>query len=263
MVHAVGDRSMRVIVGCLGLVGVALSHPARAADEEIQVYLNDINAPHEAGLELHVNDVLSGEASPALPGQESSLHRLRVTPEWSYALDRHFELGAYLPLTTLDRSGTFRVEGAKLRLKWMGSATDDGVFYGVNYEVGRVDSKLDANPWNNEVKLIGGWAGRRWVIGGNVNFDFALSGPEKAPVDVELAGKIDYKLTPATMIGIETYNGIGNFRDFGHFRGNDQATYLVIDTRLGKRFDLNAGIGKGYGTNRDDVTAKLILGMRI
>lgn len=247
----------------LATLALAVSaRPAQAAPEEVQVYTNDINAPGQVGLELHVNHVATGDPTPDYPGGQSSTGRLRVTPEWSYGIDEHFELGVYLPLTTIDNHGTFRADGYKIRLKWLPQHSERGVYYGINYEVGREDHHLDQNPWNNEVKLIGGWEGNRWLIGGNVNFDFALSGPAKAPPAVELDTKVGYKLQEATLIGFETYNGAGNTTSFGHFGSSDQATYLTLDTKVG-RWDVNAGIGRGYGANADHLILKMIVGVPI
>ena len=250
------------LVCCAAIFGLVNSGAAHAADEEIQVYMNDINRPHQPGLELHVNDVASGDQTPDYLGAESSLHLLRVTPEFSYALDDHFELGAYLPLTTIDSAGHFRADGWKVRVKWLGQHSERGFFYGINYEVGRLGYRLDQNPWNNEIKLIGGWEGDKWIVGANANFDFALSGPAKTPADVQVATKLGYKLTENTVLGVESYNGVGNLRNFGNFSGSDQSTFLALDTKVG-RWDFNAGVGKGYGTNKDDVIIKLIIGIPI
>jgi len=254
---------MRTTVGVLvSFLGLMLADRACAADEEIQVYMNDINLPHQPGLELHVNDVLSGDATPDYPGEQSSINRVRITPEWSYALDDHFELGAYLPLTTIDASGQFRVDGWKLRVKWLGSHSERGLFYGINYEVGRVDHRLDQNPWNNEIKLIGGYEANTWIVGANANFDFALSGPAKTPAAVQIATKAGYKITEFTIVGLESYNGFGTIGKFGNLSGSDQSTFVALDTRLG-RWDFNFGVGKGYGTSKDDVIVKLIIGLPI
>lgn len=251
---------MRAIAG-FSLIGPALAPAvASAADEEIQVYLNDIDAPHQVGLDVHVNYVPSGDATPDYPGQESSLHRLRVTPEWSYALDDHVELGAYLPLATLDNAGHLRADGWKVRVKWLGRHPEHGWFYGVNYEVGRLSYRLDANPWNNEIKLIAGREGKRWLIGGNANFDFALSGPARTPPQVQWASKVGYKVSEATLIGLESYNGLGTTNHFGVFRGNEQSTFVTLDTRIG-RWNLNAGLGKGYGASRDSTIVKVVIGV--
>jgi len=259
---ASGCPSRRAITCLATAFGLMAAGAARAADEEIQVYMNEINAPGQPGLDLHVNDVASGDATPDYPGGQSSLHRVRFTPEFSYSLDDHFELGAYLPLTTLDASGRLRADGWKVRVKWLGKHAERGFYYGINYEVGRVDYGLDRNPWNNEIKLIGGWEGTKWIIGANANVDFALSGPARTPADVQLATKVGYKLKEDTTIGLETYNGVGTIRTIGNFSGSDQSTFIALDTKIG-RWNFNAGVGKGYGTSKDDVIVKFIIGVPI
>lgn len=236
--------------------------PARAADEEIQVYLNDINPKGGFGLDVHVNDVLSGDGSPDYPGAQSSLHRLRVTPEWSWSATDNLELGAYLPLATLDAAGHLRIDGWKVRVKWLPRHPEKGFYYGINYEVGRVDHGLDQNPWNNEIKLIGGWEGDHWILGANANIDFALSGPARTPAELQWATRIGYKLPGKTVVGLESYNGLGSIRDFGHLARTEHSTFLSVDTVIGK-WNLNAGVGKGYGTSKDDVIVKLIIGVPI
>lgn len=54
-----------------------------ASNDEIQVYNDAINKPSEFGLDLHMNYVLSGQASPAWPGDAPSNHSFRLTPEFS------------------------------------------------------------------------------------------------------------------------------------------------------------------------------------
>jgi hypothetical protein len=243
-------------------LGLALASalPAQAAPEEIQVYRDELNTRGEVGLDVHVNDVLTGLREADHAGGQSALHRWRITPEFSYGLGSGFELGAYLPLATVGADGTLRAQGAKLRLKWLAPHGEEGFFWGANYEVGYSDNQLDANPWNNEAKLIGGWRRGKWQATGNVNVDFALSGPEKASPDVELASKFGYALSPKLTLGVESYNGMGSLRQPGHWAHNEHASYLVADTSLGK-WDINFGIGRGYGANADHLVAKFIVGV--
>ena len=223
--------------------------------------MDELNPAGAVGLDVHVNDVLAGDRTPDHPGAESSLHRWRVTPEWSLGLGDGFELGAYLPLATIGRDGVVRVDGAKMRIKWLAPHQDQGFHWGANLEIGKVSHRVDENPWNGELKFIAGWRNERWVMAANANFDFVISGPAHVPASFQLATKIGYKLTPSLTLGVESYNGLGSFESFG-FDHQEHTTFLTADFSLGK-WDFNAGIGKGYGTSADSTIAKAVISVPI
>ena len=197
-----GAHRAAALVGALA--SVCLPAAARAASEEIQVYMDELNRPGEIGLDVHLNDVLTGDGAPDYPGAESSLHRLRITPEFSLGITNTLELGAYLPLATLSRDGTVRVDGVKLRLKYLAPHKEEGFYWGANLELGKVSRRLDVNP----------------------------------------------------------YNGAGPLRGLGHFGSSEQTTFAVADTHIG-RFEVNAGLGKGYGANADATILKFAIGVPI
>ncbi|RQW43283.1 hypothetical protein [Novosphingobium sp. LASN5T] len=236
--------------------------PAFAAPEEIQVYMDEMNQPGAVGLDVHVNDVVRGNGTPDYPGAETPLHRWRITPEFSLGLTDQFELGAYLPLATVAPDGVARVQGVKLRLKWLAPHGPTGAFWGANLEVGKVGHRLDQNPWNGELKLIGGWRNDHWVLAANGNFDFVIAGPNPGPITLDIDTKAGYRLTPTLTVGVESYNEVGPLRDPGHFGNTEHSTYAAVDAQIGK-WDLNAAVGKGYGANADSVIVKFIIGVPI
>ena len=253
------DRITKAALLMAHLIAPVVAH---AAPEEIQVYLDEINRPGEVGLDVHINHVLSGDGSPDYPDAESSLHRLRITPEFSLGLTNTLELGAYLPLATVARDGVVRVDGFKFRLKYLAPHKSTGFYWGANLELGKVSRRLDINPYNGELKLIGGWRNNRWIVGFNGNIDFVVSGPQQDPVTFELTSKLGYKVIPGLTLGIESYNGAGALRALGHFGSSEQTTFFAIDTHIG-RFDINAGLGKGYGANTDSAVLKFTIGVPI
>jgi hypothetical protein len=254
--------SSGLALNILLFVALFFSAPAFAAPEEIQVYMDELNSPGEFGLDVHVNDVLRGDTLDDYPGQEQSRHRWRVTPEFSLGLNDQFELGAYLPLATIAPDGVLRVEGFKGRLKWLAPHGEQGFYWGANLEIGREDHRLDQNPWNGELKLISGWRNDHWVLAINGNFDFVISGPHPEPASLDIDTKVGYRLSPHLTLGVESYNGFGPLRSLGSFATSDQSTFLVADARLGS-WDLNAGIGKGYGDNADKLILKFIISVPI
>jgi hypothetical protein len=234
-----------------------------AAPEEIQVYENDLDRPGQFGLDVHTNYVLSNHAPADYSGEQSADHRLRITPEFSYGLTSAVELGLYLPLAELDRNGHFTVDGAKARIKYIVPAPPDKLFYyGVNFEIGHVDHRLDENPWNAELKGIAGWHKGPWDLAFNVNFDFAVSGPDKEPATVQLATKASYKVTDKLALGLESYDGAGSVHNLGHFADAGHAIYATADTSIGL-WDFDIGIGHGYAGEPDKWAFKLIISVPI
>lgn len=254
-------RSLSGAMGAAVLAAVLPLAPARAADEEIQVYMDEIGQAGAIGLDIHLNHVLDGDPGVDYPGAEPGLHRLRMTPEFSLGLGGGFEVGAYLPLATVASDNVLRIQGVKLRIKWIAPHDEaEGAYWGANFEIGRVAYRLDQNPWNAELKTIAGWRGHGWNLAVNGNFDFKVSGPVAAPLTFQLATKASYALTPGFALGIESYNDFGPFSHFGDFAANEQATYLVADTHVGK-WDFNLGIGRGYAASGDHLVAKMVVGV--
>lgn len=232
--------------------------PAEAAPEEIQVYMDELNAPGEIGLDIHNNYVLSGRNAIEYSGEQSSLRRYRFTPEWSLGLDRSFELGAYLPLATVDRRGLF-VDGVKFRIKWLAPrAKRQKWFWGANLEIGREGHRLDQNPWNGELKAILGVHSGRLTAAANANLDFKVSGRAHAPASLEIATKLNYAVAQDLALGVENYTGVGEVRHLGRLGASEQSTFVTADTSIGK-WDLNLGLGHGYGSNPDKWIAKAIV----
>lgn len=243
------------VLALLGWAGAA-----QAAPEEVQVYLDELNPAGAPGLDVHVNYVASGEPALDYPGEQAALHRWRVTPEFSLGLGGGFEAGLYLPLATIAPDQPLRLDGIKARLKWLAPHGDEGFYWGANLELGRVAQRLDLNPWNGELKLIGGWRRGRWRVGVNGNFDFVVSGPQHDPITAELASKVGYAVSDALTLGVESYNGMGALRDPGHWSRQEHVTFLTADTRIG-RWDVNAGLGRGYGANADETIVKFVIGV--
>jgi hypothetical protein len=247
-----------------GAAAVLAAGSARAAPEEIQVYMDEIGPVHAPGLDVHLNYVPQGRVAPDFPGEEASGGRFRITPEWSYALNPNLELGLYLPLAEVTRRGDVEIGGAKARIKWVAPRPEgQDWFWGLNLEVGRVRHTLDNNPWNSELKGIIGVRKGPWTLAANLNVDFVVSGPDQgSSPDLQLALKAAYEIAKDTQIGVESYNGVGTTHRLGHFDEQDQSTYLVLDKGFG-RWDLNLGVGYGYGQPEDRWIIKAVVAVPI
>jgi len=248
---------------CLA-AGTTSACAAKAAPEEIQVYMDEIGPVHAPGLDVHLNYVPRGRVAPDFPGEEASQGRFRITPEWSYALDPDLELGLYLPLAEVTRSGDPEIGGAKVRIKWVAPRPKgQDWFWGLNFEVGRVRRELDNNPWNAELKGIVGVRKGPWTLAANLNVDFVVSGPDQgASPELQLALKAAYQVGEHTQLGVESYDGVGTTHRLGRLSQQDHQTYLVIDRGFG-RWDLNFGVGYGYGRPEDRWIVKAVVGVPI
>jgi hypothetical protein len=247
-------------LGVAALLGAAT---ARAAPEEIQVYMNEMDVPGEFGLDLHNNYVFSGSPALEYPGAQVSLRRYRLTPELSYGLTPSIELGAYLPLLTLTDQGNLSAEGIKFRIKYIAAKSfAENTWWGLNLEVGKVSHSLDINPWNAELKTIVGGRFGKWLLAANANIDFVVSGPQPGPVELDVDGKVSYSVSANTQLGVETYSGLGPLSSLGRLQREDQAIYVVADTSIGK-WDLDVGLGRGFGDSPDRWVFKAIVGVPI
>ena len=246
-----------VILAMLGAGG------ACAAPEEIQVYMDEMNRPGQLGLDVHLNDTVSGDRTPDYPGQQSGVDRLRLTPEFSYGLTPDIELGAYLPLTTLDSHGAFIADGEKVRIKFLAPRAEGQTwFWGANLEIGYEQHRLDANPWNGELKGIVGWRRGPWTLAFNINDDFKISGPAASPASLDIDTRVSYRLAKDLTFGIESYNGMGPFRRLGRFQDQDQSIYAVVDKSFGG-WDIDFGVGHGYAASKDGLVLKAIVSVPI
>ena len=232
---------------------------ARAASEEIQVYLDDLSAPGQFGLDVHNNLVLQGPRDSSYPGQTPSWHQYKLTPEFYYGLTPTLELGLYV-LTSRSAGGNSRVDGSKLRLKYIAPHDDRaGAYWGLNLEVGRTALGASEVPWNAQLKGIVGWRGASWTLGANPNVDWSLSrggGPEAASLDLKLARDV----RAGTQLGLEFYNELGPVRHLDPLNRNPHTLYLALDQDLGHDFDLNLGIGRNLSNDGDRWTLKFIVG---
>jgi hypothetical protein len=255
--HCLGLNLSR-LTGCI-LLG-AVSYTALAAPEEIQVYMDEMKTPGEIGLDIHQNYVFSGSDVSEYPGAQTPRHVFRLTPEFSYGLTPNLELGAYV-LTSRDTNGNSTVDGQKLRLKYTApKLSNQAYFAGANLEIGRVDYRLNENPWNGELKGIYGCRTDRWTYAINVNLDFKVSGPVTSPSTLNLASKLSYKTSHGYQIGVESYNDLGEVRSLGRLSEQSQTLYGVIDTKV-HGWDINFGLGRGFTSASDRWLMKAVLGV--
>jgi hypothetical protein len=256
-------RGRGFALSALSFVFGGYGQVASAAPDEIQVYTDELNAPGESGLEMHVNYVFDGETTSGYPGERPPEDVLRLTPEISFGLAEHWDWGIYIPMAW-DRNGSsYDFDGVKLRLKYLRRPPDgqDGWFYGENVEVGFTSYRDSPAHWGNEFRTIIGRNSGPWQVTLNPIFGFPLSeSRDDAGLELEVDLKIKREITQEWSAGIEHYAELGTVDDLSFGDDSGQITYFVLDW-VGKRWDLNIAYGRAWTDETDQSLVKAIVGM--
>lgn len=239
----------------------ALATPAAAAlSDEIQVYADDINAPGEFGLELHANTTARGRGAPDYPGEVVPNHGTRLTPEFSYGLDRTWEAGLYLP-TAFDSRGRGDLAGVKLRMKWLpvkGPEEAGGPFAGANLEISRVKGKYDESVTGAELRVMLGQRTPEWLVAVNPVFEWALApGYRRGTPDFSLGVKASHRVAEKVSAGLEYYSGLGALDHVVSLSRQSNTLFGTLDFAW-KGWGFNVGIGRGLTGSADAWTVKAI-----
>lgn len=241
--------------------GGLMSTDARAISDEIQVYTDDINKPGEFGLELHVNTTPKGRKIPDYPGDSPPHRGLRLTPEFSYGINKAWEAGLYLP-TVREADGHFSVAGVKLRLKWMPLKSDEetgGCYLGANLELSNVNKKYSESRRGSELRVMMGYRAKEWHLAFNPIFGYDLSkGYRNGGPSFDYAAKAVHDVVDGIALGAEYYSGIGKLSNALPASQQEKTLFIVADYDR-KPFAFNFGVGKGLNGATDKWTVKTII----
>jgi hypothetical protein len=240
---------------------VVTTRPASAEDPfEIQVYDATANPPGVPGLELHLNDWLTGHRTSTPP--EAPLHgQFHTTFEPSLGVTPIWEIGAYVQFALREDDRAFDWAGAKLRSKWVTPpGWDAHVRLGVNLEVSYLPSIYDRNRWGSEVRPIVVWQSREWLFALNPILDDALAGPDSsAGPYFEPAFKLARTVGPVA-VGFETYSSFGPLSSPLAWREQFHQIFEVLDILSVPLWELEAGIGEGLTPSSAGLVVKAIVG---
>jgi len=214
----------------LSFVLLALARAACAAPNEIKVFTDELAPYRGETLETHVNKARTGP--------------LRVMPEYSYGIWRDWELSLQLPLAFT--SGPSVSEGYRAELQYIAPHAEQGIYWGINFEVARDFRIEEERFWNVEIIPIAGWRSGRWHLVANAGMEKPLSGASRSSTATP-AAKVAYRLFGENAFGLEYY------RD----AGPSHMLYLAWDGKIG-RSDMNLGIGHGTTANSDRWVVKAI-----
>lgn len=242
------------------LLGIFFSAGGAAAlPDEIQVYTDDLEAPGERGLELHVNTTPSGNSTPGYPGEVTTYHGLRVTPEISWGLGRDMDWGLYLPFVR-DAEGKYWFAGPKARFKWLPLRPAEGgagAFAGINFELAYVQEEFVQARKTLEIRPILGWRGADWLFSLNPTVGMDLAGDESGVAMFHPSAKIARSIGEKRALGVEYYSDLGRLSHFAPREEQGHTLYLVLDTE--GKVGVNFGVGRGLTSATDRWTIKAIL----
>lgn len=247
------------------LIALLITGTANAAFlDEIQVYDGEINAPHEFGLEMHINTTVRGNSTPEFDGQRVSQSGTRITPEFSYGLTQTVELGFYLPTIYTPGYG-YELAGYKPRLKWMPIQAHDNSPWsiGVNFEYSDLKWGMELPRKSIESRFIIGWENNQWNLAFNPVISIGLSDGQNRTPNFNFGLRGIYKLDSALSgMGLEYYQGVGPFGDFPANNAQGKQVFAIFETKAQKsflnNFDVHFGVGYGWDS-ADTFTIKFIL----
>lgn len=175
-----------------------------ALPDEIQVYTDDLEAPGERGLELHINTTPKGRSTPGYPGEVVPHRGLRVTPELSFGLAPHWDAGMYLPFVR-SAEGTEYFAGPRFRLKWVPvrpAEGDAGYFAGLNWEVSFVEPRFEQARRTVEIRPIVGYRNADWPLSFNPIINADLAGSQQGVLMFSPAFKVARSVSNRTASGV-------------------------------------------------------------
>jgi len=234
---------------------------ALAADDEIMVTDADLAAVGRLELEVHSNFSQGTNVSPG-EGEFAPNHVLRITPELSYGLTRHWDVGLYLPVSLVP-GRTFYYDGIKLRTKLSDAqpiADAARVYYGVQLEAADVNPGISRDRTSVEVKAIAGTQ-----IGA---YDFAINAIEQHDVpDRDLISpgyafnlKLVRDLGHEVAVGVENYVSWSSTNTEAPVREIDKLSFLTVQWKA-RDWDLHLGLGHGWSNSPDRTIVKLVIGV--
>jgi hypothetical protein len=236
---------------------VLVAAAGHAQTDEIQVYDAEINQPGQFSLQLHNNYTPIGRKQPDFPGGIVPNHTLNGVPEWAWGITDWLELGAYTPVYSWTGTGSFLIDGAKLRAEFVvPHAAERNFFYGVNFEL-----SFNARYWeprrnSGEIRpIIGGRIGPVDLI---VNPIIDTSFQGLGSLDFAPAARLAYNISETWAVALEHYADFGRFSHFEPVYAQQQLLFAAVDYKSSPA-SAEFGIGHGFTAGSDSLVMKLIL----
>ena len=214
-------RLVATLLAC-GATGASATPP-----NEIKVFTDELAAYRQHTLETHVN-----KGNGAAP--------LQVMPEYSYGIRPNWEVSLQLPFAFTTEHA--KAEGYRVELQYIAPHDDDeGLYWGFNVELARVDRIDEQSYANFELIPIIGYRRARWHFVVNPGVEKPSTG---SSVLWSPSAKVAYRAFGKNYFGAEYYVEAGPLRHRLSSEEQSRVLYLAWDGKVG-RSDINVGIGRG------------------
>lgn len=124
-----------------------------------------------------------------------------------------------------------------------------------------IGSRFEASRYNLELRLMGGWRDRHWLVAFNPVFGWALSRSQENPrprsPQLEQSWKVARTVADGVAIGFEYYNDLGPIARFDPASQQGKTLFAAVDVSRGA-LPFNFGIGRGLNGATDRWTIKAI-----
>lgn len=134
-----------------------------------------------------------------------------------------------------------------------------GWYFGTNHELSWVGPEFSESRRGYELRMIGGYRARDWLLGANAILGWGLSPGHRGSPDTTYAFKAVHDVGHGIALGAEYYNDLGTLANRlpGQLQG--RTLYLIAEAeRL--PWSVNFGVGHGLTPATDNWTVKAIVG---
>jgi hypothetical protein len=237
---------------------------ALAAPDEIVIFNDEFEKKGEVGYELHLNYAARARKTPDYPGEQPPHRVFRVMPEVVWGLSDTWNFGVHVPMSYDFKNRSTTVDGLKLRLHnltFIEHSPDSTTYYGANYEIAIYSKRITESRYNGELRGILGHKRGDWKFTINPILNQALSrNPNGRPVELEVFGQVMREFGDDFAVGVEHYSSFGRLSRPTFGSQAEQISYLVMDIKTKKHYEIHLGVGHGWTAPTDKRVYKALIG---
>lgn len=244
------------------LLSPAITH---AAPDEIVVFADELEKEGEIGYVVHVNYAARARKTADYAGEQPPYRVFRFMPEVAWGFAEKWNMGVHVPFSHNLNTGATTVDGLKVRLHYLDVkefSFDSTFFYGANYEIAIYHNRITESRYNAEIRGIVGARKGNWKFTANPIINQALKiNPNGRPVELEIFSQAVRAFGDNFALGVEHYSSLGRLSKPTFGSQSEQTSYLVVDIKTKKHFEIHLGVGHGWTAPTDKRVFKALIGL--